>query len=119
MIVDGINDELFHLTESRSLNNKLIVEMYKKEALRASEKNGFAFVSQKLTLKGLKVLMNAKLSDGTFIRRGSIAYVKEEILHTAAWAQKPMECSAVAEPFLIIDVGYVDFVEPVRRSGEI
>lgn len=107
-----MNMETKYLTSPSSLNNRLIVEAYKKEALRGEVKNGFAFVGQKLTLKGLKVLVDAKLNDGTIIIKGSTAYVKEESLHTQAWAQKTMEASYFQEPFLIIDLNHVEFVEP-------
>jgi len=100
------------LTSSRSVNNRLIVEAYKKEALRATEKNGFAFVSQKLSLKGLKVLMEARLSDGTIVPKGSVAYVKEETLHTQQWAQKAMDCDAIEGQFLILDLNHVEFIAP-------
>lgn len=93
--------------------NKFVVEMYKKEALRTTEKNGFAFVSQKLTLKGLKTLVDTKLNDETFIRKGSLIYVKEESLHTQAWAQKGYECAAIEGQFLIIDPTHVEFIEPL------
>lgn len=104
--------EVDFLNSTRSMNNRLIVEVYKKEALRSTEKNGFAFVSQKLSLKGLKVLVDVKLNDSTFIREGSIAYIKEETLHTAPWAQKAMDCNAIGQPFLIIDLSHVEFIQP-------
>jgi len=105
-------NQIFTPDQKISLNNRVIVEMYKKGELRATEKNGFAFVAQKLTLKGLKVLMDAKLNDGTFIRKNSIAYIKEEALHTQAWAQKGLECDAVEGQFLIVDTSFVEFFLP-------
>src|ERR1700687_4433841 len=108
--------ELEHLSSARSLNNRLIVEPYKKEALRANVTSGFAFVDQKLSLKGLKVLVDAKLSDGTFIPKGFVAYVKEETLHTQQWAQKSMECDSIDGKFLILDITYVEFVAPGETS---
>jgi hypothetical protein len=112
MKIDDIDDGLFHLHAPRSVNNKLIVEMYKKEALKAVEKNGFASISQKLTLKGLKVLIEAKLTDNTLVLKDSVAYVKEELLYTSAWAQKALECEAIGEPFLIVDMVHVEFIVP-------
>lgn len=100
-----------------SLNNRLIVEPYKKEALRANVASGFAMVDQKLTLKGLRILMDAKLNDGTLIPKGFVAYVKEETLHTQQWAQKAMECSSIEGKFLILDVSYVEFVAPGETSA--
>lgn len=104
------------LNSTRSMNNRLIVEAYKKEALRSTEKNGFAFVSQKLSLKGLKVLIDVKLSDSTFVVKDSIAYIKEELLHTASWAQKAMDCDAIGQPFLIVDLNYVEFIQPPSEA---
>jgi len=99
-----------------SMNNRLIVEAYKKEGLRATEKNGFAFVSQKLALKGLKVLVDTRLDDGTrfglYVRKGSTAYIREESLHTQAWAQKALECETLPCPFLIVDMQFVEFLSP-------
>ena len=66
----------------RSMNNRLVLEVYKPGALVAKTNNGFASVSQAIQLKGLKVLVDAHLSDGTIIPAGSIAYVREKSLHT-------------------------------------
>lgn len=100
------------VTAPRSLNNRIIVEAYKKDGLRSTERNGFAFVDQKLSLKGLTVLVDAKLSDGTFIPKGSMAYIKEETLHTHPWAQKALECDKIEGKFLIVEMSYVEFVSP-------
>lgn len=107
-----MSDALKYESRPLSLNNKLIVEVYKKEALRSKIKDGFAFVDQKLTLKGLKILVNAKLNDGTLIPMGSYAYIKEETLHTQQWAQKSYESSFFDQPVLIVDMIYVEFIEP-------
>jgi hypothetical protein len=107
-----VKPDLFSPLDKLSFNNRLIVEMYKKEALKSTEKNGFAFIAQKLSLKGLIVLVDAKLNDGTFIKKGSIAYIKEEALHTQAWAQKGLECDAIEGSFLIVDMNFVEFIRP-------
>ena len=106
------------ITEKFSFN-KLIVESYKKEALRAQERNGFAFIDQKLGLKGLKVLVSANLvinGASSIIPKDSIAYIREETLHNQPWAQKPMECSAIEGKFLIVDLSYVEFFEPPKND---
>ena len=102
---------------SCSFNNRFIVEMYKKEALRSKEKHGFAMIDQKLSLKGLKLLVNARLNDGTVVPKDSLVYVKEETLHTQQWAQKALECEGVSEPFLVVDLNYVEFIEPPKESA--
>lgn len=99
--------------------NKFIVESYKKEGLRSTERNGFAFVDQKISLKGLKLLVAATISSsGSFsiIPKGSTVYIKEEVLHTQQWAQKPLECNGIEGPFLIVDMAYVEFVAPPEEN---
>lgn len=103
------------LEYSTSVNNRLIVEVYKKEALRSKVENGFATIGQKLALKGLKVLIDAKLDDGMLVPKGSTVYIKEEILHTQQWAQKAFESSYFPEPFLIVDRTYIEFIEPPKN----
>ena len=100
-------------TKPYSLNNKLIVEIYKKEALRSKEVNGFAFVDQKLSLKGLKVLVNTLLNNGEiFVKAGDVAFIKEEALHSQQWAQKAYECNGIEGQFLIVDINNVEFIQP-------
>lgn len=107
-----VEDDLFPLESTRSFNNRLVVEAYKKEGLKSHVSNGFAMVQQKVTVKGLTVLLDAKLSDGTFIPKGSIAYIKEELLHTAHWAQKILESDTFSAPFIIVDMANVEYISP-------
>ena len=98
-----------------SYNNRLIVEKYVKGELRHKERNGLAFIDQKLNLKGLKVLMDANISLGGYlitIPKGSIAYIKEEDLHTKPWAKQPLESEVVEGSFLIIDLANIEFIVP-------
>lgn len=100
-----------------SINNRLILEVYKTDrGLKATERNGFAMISQKVTVKGLKVLIDAHLYDGDSqtsmrIPRGSLAYIREEYLHTQPWAQKIMESDAIGEQFIIVDIKMVEFIK--------
>jgi hypothetical protein len=112
--VDGLSldDGMFHLQSTRSLNNRLVIEAYKKEGLRANVQHGFARLDQKLAVKGLTILMDAKLNDGTFVPKGSKAYIREETLHTAPWAQKILESDLLGQPFMITDLANVEFIEP-------
>lgn len=96
----------------RSLNNRLIVEIYKKEGLRSEVKNGFALVDQKTSVKGLTILVDTKLTDGTYIEAGSKAWVREEALHTRPWAQKALKSEAINQPFLIVDLTDIEFITP-------
>lgn len=100
------------------MNNRLIVEAYKKEALQSDVKNGFAFIQQKVAVKGLKVLMDARLSDGTIIPRDSVAYIREESLHTKPWAQKILQSDTLSVPFLIVDISEIEFIaEPTDPAA--
>lgn len=103
---------------ARSINNKLVLAAYKKEALRANVSNGFARPDQKVTVKGLEVLMEAKLSDGTLVARGSLAYIREESLHTQQWAQKSYESDALpGMSFIIVDATNVEFFTPPKETA--
>ena len=97
----------------RSFNNRLILEAYKTDrALKSTVTSGFAMVSQKILVKGLKVLIDTKLNDGTFIHKGCVAYVREEYLHTQPWAQKTLQSDAVEGDFIIVELAHVEFVVP-------
>lgn len=96
-----------------SLNSRLIVETYKADrTLKSVERNGFAMISQKVSVVGLKVLVTTKLSDGTYIHSGDKAYIREEYLHTSPWAKKVFESDAISEPFIIVDINNVEFIQP-------
>lgn len=110
-------NQIDNLRLARSLNNRLLVEVYKKGELRSKVSNGFATIDQKSALKGLRVLIEGKLNDGTIVRRNSIAYIREEVLHTQAWAQKPLECEFIPQPFLIVDAGFIEFIDPGPAQG--
>ena len=93
-----------------SVSNKLVVEAYKKEGLRAKERNGFAMLEQKSKLVGLKLLMPAVLANGDVIKKGAKAYIKEEWLHN--FGSKPMEAEGVSGQFIVVELSNVDFVQP-------
>lgn len=99
-----------------SLNNRLILEVYKTDkSLRANVSNGFATIAQKNGLKGLKVLVDANICQQgitTLVKSGQIAYIREELLHTQAWAVKSMECDTLSVPFIIVDANFVEFIGP-------
>lgn len=97
------------MIESISFNNKIVVEAYQKEALKAEVKSGFAHLSQKLNVKGLRVLMDAKLTDGTVIYKGATAYIMEELLQTQQFATKRLESPAVEGTFIIVDISHISF----------
>lgn len=106
-----------------SLNNRLILEPYTSDrTVKSTVGGGFALIQQKVSLKGLKVLMDANFERlGTFsmdgittpkmITRGSIAYIREELLFTQEWAKRLFECEGVEGKFMIVDIAHVDFID--------
>lgn len=98
-----------------SFNNNLILETYKgKRELKANVTNGFAMVAQKVSLHPLKVLVDAKLADGTLVKKGSTAFIKEELLFGQAWAKKEFDCPILSESFIIAQLSMVDFIDLVE-----
>ena len=100
-----------------SVNNKLILEPYTKEGLRKEVVNGIAIPGQKDALKGLKLLMPATLSDGRHIPAGSIAYIREETLHTFDWASKPRSCATIPGKLIIGELQFVEFFETLEGES--
>jgi hypothetical protein len=94
-----------------SLNNRVVLEQYIKEGLKAKISGGIATPGQRDGLKGLRVLMDAYLTDGRHIPKGSVAYLKEEVLHSHQWASKPLTCDTIDGKFLIVDLSFVEFFD--------
>lgn len=102
-----------------SLNNKLILEQYKKKELTAKVEGGFAKMEHKVSLKPLKVLVQAKLNDGSIIPAGSLAYVKEEYLHNNSGMSRNGGTTIPSfsnedissEPFIILDLNQVEILD--------
>jgi hypothetical protein len=97
-----------------SINNRLILETYVKKALEARREGGIATPGQRDGLKGLKVLVDAYLSDGRHIPKGSVAYIREEELHSHAWASKPYTCDTIESKFILVDHIHVSFFDIVE-----
>lgn len=100
-----------------TLNNKFIVEPYKGDrALKSKNESGFALVQQKISIVGLRLLVEAHVSlnnqpgMNAFFEKGSLVYIKEELLFTQQWAQKQYESDAIEGKFIIVDANNVDFV---------
>lgn len=98
-----------------SMNNRFIAEPYKGDrALKSNSASGFAIVQQKVSVVGLKVLADAVIfmgaQQGISWPKGSIIYVREELLFTAPWAQKVYEADAIEGKFIIVDATQVEFV---------
>lgn len=101
---------------SFSVNNRLVLESYKGgRELKTNNSSGFAKVSQKIELTGLRVLIDAKLSIGNTIvqiPRNSVAYIKQEYLHNHPWAKNILESDSIGEPFVIAELNMIEFIKP-------
>jgi hypothetical protein len=95
-----------------SLNDTLVLEPYQHgQGLKEEIRSGFAFVKQKSELFGLKVLAEAKLSDGSYIPTGSTAYISEELLSTQQWAKNVKSCAGLSEKFILVELKYVSMID--------
>jgi hypothetical protein len=94
--------------------NKFVLETYKEDrALKATVQNGFAMVSQKVQVKGLRLLADTIItSNGQKINyvRGEIAYIKEASLQSQPWAKASFTSDAIEGEFMIVDAAHVEFV---------
>jgi len=95
-----------------SYNNNVICEPYVKEGgIRKKIQGGMATISQKTALIGLKVLRDAYITKDLSIKKGSVVYIKEEILHTTPQYSIPLICEDMKESCVIINFGHVSFVK--------
>lgn len=104
-----------------SVNNRLILEPYVKSGLKSEVRNGIATPGQRDGLKGLKVLMDVRVMDGgepRYIPKGSIAYIREEILHSHPWGSKHLTCDTHPGKYMVVDLSYVEFIETFEPSGD-
>jgi hypothetical protein len=100
------------LTKPSSFNNKLILEAYAHTDVKAEVKHGWATPNQKTVLKGLKLLVQMTLSDGTHIPAGSTAYLKEESLHTQQWAKNKLKSDTLPGEFILVTMNEVEYIVP-------
>lgn len=100
----------------QSLNNRFILESYKEDrALKATVTNGFAMVQQKVSLKGLKLLVNISgTKDGAYFtfNAGAMVYIREEYLQNQPWAKKFFTSDAIEGEFMIVEAQFIEFVVP-------
>lgn len=97
----------------KSLNGRFIVESYKEDrALKATVQNGFAMVSQKVTLKGLKLLADVQNAAGQWIAyKGDVAYIKESSLQSQPWAKATFNSEGIDGEFIIVDMAHIEYVD--------
>ena len=104
-------------TKPTSFNGKLILEAYTHTEIRSEGNKGWIQAAQKNNLKGLKVLVNAVLTDGTEIVAGSTAYIKEELLHTQPWAKNKMKSDTLPGEFILVTTNEVEYISPPSGSA--
>jgi hypothetical protein len=105
-----------------SINNRLLVEPYSGDrALKAKNAGGFAIVQQKVSIVGLKLVANASILVGNNIeeiKKGTVVYIKEELLFTQPWAQKIYESDGVEGKFIIVDLTHIEFADADTPANE-
>ena len=107
--------EITMLEKSNSFD-KLIVEAYKQTGVQAEIKHGWATASQKNNLKGLTVLIQAVLNNGTIVPVGSTAYIKEESLHTQQCAKNKLKCETIPQEFIIVTMNDIEYLSPPQGT---
>jgi hypothetical protein len=105
------------LSKATSFNNKLVLEAYVHTEIRPEGNRGWIQASQKTNLKGLKVLVQAVLPDGTIVLKNSIAFIKEELLHSAPFAKNKLKCQTIPVEFILATMNDVEWIEPPEEGG--
>jgi hypothetical protein len=106
----SLNDGLIYPNEPTS-TNKLILEAYIHTDMKAEIRSGWASVSQKNSLKGLKLLVQS-ITNGVVYPAGSTAYIKEELLHSQPWAKNKLKSDTLSGEFIIVTMNEVEYIAP-------
>lgn len=106
-----------------SLNNRIVVEPYAKTELKTTVNKGFAQISQKKNVVGLKVLVDCEVvvqggSYGWAVKAGDVAFFKEEELHTHPSVKMILNSEGIKGDFIILDAHLVQFVAPKNEEVE-
>lgn len=101
-----------------SLNNRLVLEEYVKKGLESKVVGGIATPGQRDGIKKLKILVATRLADGRDIPAGSYAFIREEALHTQAWASKFFTTEGVTGRFMIADLPWIEFIETPKPEED-
>lgn len=101
-----------------TLNDLLAVEPYQQgQGLQGEVKNGFAFVKQKNTLAGLKLILEARLNDGSYIPAGSTIYIKEEFLMEHPWAKQIRKSNPTGnQEFILVELKNVVMIDTNEKA---
>jgi len=100
------------LDKPTSFNGKLVLEVYVHTEVRSNTTKGWTGVVQKNNLKGLKVLVDANLPNGSSVSAGSVAWIKEDLLHSSPWAKDVRKCDFIPGEFILVNMNEVEFVSP-------
>ena len=100
------------LNKTSSFNNKLILEAYTHTEIRPEGNRGWVQAAQKNNLKGLKVLVQANLPDGTVVPVGSTAYLREDFLHTSPAAKNKLKSDTLPGEFILVTMNEVEYISP-------
>lgn len=95
-----------------SVNQMIVCKPYKGfQGLKAKVSSGVAVVQQKTDVIGLEVLEDARIKENTVIKKGSVIYIKEEILynHKNIYSLE-LNCKEIKEPFILAHYSHVAFV---------
>lgn len=96
-----------------SMNGRFVLESYKEDrALKATVQNGFAMVSQKVSLKPLRVLADvySPVTGELLAKAGDKAYVREAYLQSQPWAKQTFTADGIEGEFMIAEMAHVEFV---------
>jgi hypothetical protein len=87
------------LTQPNSFNNKLILEAYKHSEVKAEIRSGWASVSQKSSLKGLKILVQATLLD------------------SQPFAKNKFKSDTLPGEFILVTMNEVEYITPPEGAA--
>lgn len=93
--------------------NKIITEPYKgTKKIESRVSSGFASIKQKSTLVGLKVLSDGRFTLGSLsldVKKGQIAYFKEDVLCSQDWPTKVFTCQSeqLKEGFILAEPSHL------------
>lgn len=95
----------------KSCNNNILCKPYvKKGGIRSTTTKGIATIDQRTKIVGLEVVEDAYINEDLTISKGSVVYIKEEILHSTPQYNTPMICDDLKESCVLVNYGHVSFV---------
>lgn len=96
--------------------NKFIVDPVEGDgALRSDSSEGFAFIEQRTTLRGLITKIDAHINSGQshyLVPAGSTIYIKEERMFHPSWPKTIYKTEGSDAGMMIIDSSFVEFIKP-------